>query len=288
MENRIHKIAVMDAVEGLRALPGNSIDLIVTSPPYWDLRHYSTEAQEIGHEKSKEAYITVLSLVFQQALTQLKPTGSVWVNIGETYRNGAPMHIPTLFMFSMLDNGYTLRNTVIWYKPDSMAESTTKRFSQKWEPFYWFTKRASPEYYFDEEASKMPVTRSFAERLTHKFNTDNEDVSRMRGLQGDASDKVEQYLAKGVNAGDVWIIPKDKDRTGHPAPFPVALASRPIVATCPRGGIVYDPFAGSGTTGVATYRLGGGRSFMGTDVSKEWADLGNARIEKERQEGSLF
>jgi DNA modification methylase len=288
MDSRLHKIVVMDAEEGLRSLPPHSIDLIVTSPPYWDLRNYSEHTKEVGHEKSVEAYITRLSHIFATAKAALKPTGSVWVNIGETYRDGRPLHVPTTFMFHMLEVGYTLRNTVIWYKPDSMSESTTKRFSQKWEPFYWFTHKDAPEYYFDLEASKIPVTRSFAERLEHKFNTDNEDVSRMRGLQGDASAKIEQYLAKGVNAGDVWMIPKDKDKTGHPAPFPVTLAARPIVTTCPRGGIVYDPFAGSGTVGVATYRLGGGRSFTGTDISEEWAALGNKRIEQERQEGSLF
>lgn len=285
LEDRLHKVVRLDAREGLFALPDSSIDCIVTSPPYFGLRQYTGDPREIGAEKDLEGFLSSMREIINIAREKLKPTGSLWLNMGDTYTDGSPLGVPWKLK-AFMDSKLQLRNTIIWYKPDSMAESTQRRFSQKWEPFFWYTR--SNDYYFNPEAAKIPVTRSFAERLEYKFNTTSEDVSRMRGLQGDVSSQVEQYLQKGVNAGDLWIIPKDKDRTGHPAPFPVALATRPIVATCPPGGLVYDPFAGSGTVGVATYRMGEDRAFTGTDISEEFIALANARITDEREQGVLF
>lgn len=285
LDDRKHKVVLLDAVEGLQALPPLSIDCLVTSPPYFGLRSYTNDPREIGKNTTFAKFLDSMEAIAKAAHNAMKVEGSLWINIGESYSGGEPMNVPWAVR-DRFAKYFKLRNTVIWYKPDSMAESVDRRFSQKWEPFFWFTK--SKHYYFNTQASKIPVTRSFAERLEHKFNTTDEDVSRMRGLQGDVSAKVEQYLAKGVNAGDLWMIPKDKDRTGHPAPFPVALATRPIVATCPPNGLVYDPFAGSGTVGVATYRMGEGRIFTGTDISEQFIDIAMTRITDEREQGTLF
>ncbi len=278
------EVVNVSAEEGIAALPAASVDCIVTSPPYWNLRDYGDNRQ-LGHEETPEHFINNLFGLFGLALSKLKDTGSIWVNLGDTYIDGEAQMIPQRFANEMRSL-YTLKNTIIWYKPDAMAESVQNRFSQKWEPFFWFVK--SEDFYFNPDALSIPVTKSFAERLEYKFNTSEEDVSRMRGLVGDASEKIEHYLQRGVNAGDVWIIPKDKDKTGHPAPWPVALAARPIVATCPPDGVVYDPFAGSGQTGIAVHRCGAGRKFIGTDVTPEWAELGNRRIKEERAQMELF
>lgn len=196
--------------------------------------------------------------------------------------------LPEEFARMMVNTrGWKLVNKVIWYKVDAMAESTQKRFSQKWEPFYWFAK--SDQYYFEPDAAKIPVKQSSVTRLEHKFNEGkSQDVSRMRGIIGDMTHKIDEYLQRGVNAGDVWPLVTNKERVQHAAPYPVSLCVRPIVACCPPGGVVFDPFAGSGTTGIATLRVGGDRVFYGTDINEKSVAEANERIKPDKLQGSLF
>lgn len=278
-----------DAREVLRGLPSLSIDLVVTSPPYFDLRKYCDDPREIGQEKNVYAFINSLLSVFDAVHPKLKDEGSLWVNIGDTYRNGQPLMIPEEFCRMMYKTrGWYIINKTIWYKVDAMAESTQRRFSQKWEPFFWFVKDPK-NYYFNAEAAKIPVKQSSVSRLEHKFNQGkSQDVSRMRGIVGDQSHKIEQYLQQGVNAGDVWALTTNKERVKHAAPYPVELCVRPIVACCPPNGNVFDPFAGSGTTGIATLRVGEGRKFLGTDINQESVEEANERLHPDKIQGSLF
>lgn len=284
-----NKVIHGDAREVLRDFPASSIDTIITSPPYFNLRNYTEgDEREIGVEGTLDEYITNLVSVFTTAWDALKPTASIWVNIGETYSEGVPLLVPEKFMYAMLNAGFSLINKVIWYKIDAMAESVERRFSQKWEPFYFFAK--DPDiYYFDPEGTKMPVKVSSVQRLEHKFNQGkSQDVSRMRGLMGDMSHKADAMLERGVNAGDVWAMPTNKVRVQHAAPYPVELCLRPVMSTCPQGGVVFDPFAGSGTTGIATLELGGNRTFYGTDINPLSVEEANERLSPQAMQPTLF
>ncbi len=269
--------------------PDDFFDLIVTSPPYWNLRDYTEgNVHEIGREPDPDTYVANLLSVFEKLKPHLKITGSVWVNIADTYRNG-PLEIPQRFSYLMRQlHGWHLANSVIWYKTDAMSESVNRRFSQKYEMFYWFVKNTE-FYYFNEQASKIPVSKSSVERLNYKFNeSKGTAVSRMRGMIGDMSAKAEQYLEKGVNAGDIWALPTNKEKVEHSAPYPVELIVRPIVACCPPGGKVFDPFMGSGTTGLAVVRMGEGRTFYGSELNPASVKEATERIKPELVQGSLI
>lgn len=279
-----------DSRELLRRLPDSSFDMCMTSPPYWNLRDYTKgNVNEIGREPTFEQYVQNLLGLFALVKRKLKPSGSLWVNLGETYREGRALGIPDLFDYYMRQiHGWYRVNKIIWAKPDAMSESTQRRFKQTWEPLYWYVKDMK-EYYFNAEAAKIPVKRSTVDRMSHKFYANKgTDVSRMRGMLGDMSEKVDMYLEKGVNAGDVWIIPTNKVRVKHAAPYPVELCVRPIVSTCPENGSVLDPFAGSGTTGVATHEVGGNRSFTGLELNSESAQEARERLSTHEIQPNLF
>lgn len=282
-----NQIICGDIREVLRDLSFLGIDCVVTSPPYWNLRNYTNTEREIGHEETIEAYLSALTGVFQTIGQHMNVDGSLWVNLGDNFKAGHPQLVPWRFMFKMVEQGWLLRNIVIWYKPDAMSESTTRRFSQKYEPFFWFTK--SEDYYFDFSAATVPCKISTVERLENKFyHNKGHDVSRMAGLIGDMSHKVDEYLERGVNAGDCWLINTNKERVEHVAPYPVELIVRPIVATCRRGGLVFDPFIGSGTTALSVARMGGDRRFLGTDIDPVAVAEANKRIAEEMAQGKLF
>lgn len=277
-----------DVRDFLREVPDLFFDLAVTSPPYWNLREYTGQANEIGLEKDIDAYLLNLLAVFDLLAPKLKDSGSLWVNIADTYRKG-PLEIPQRFSYLMRQTrGWHLINAVIWYKVDAQAESCKRRFSQKYEMFYWFVKDYD-KYYFNLEASKIPVTKATVERMNYTFNKGKgTDIARMRGMLGDQSEKIEMYLEKGVNAGDLWALPTNKDKVKHAAPYPVSLIVRPILACCPPEGNVFDPFMGSGTTALAVARMGEGRKYYGADINGDSVAEANERLHSELIQGQLL
>lgn len=249
--------------------PDNYFDLTVTSPPYFNLRNYTYKEKEIGREPTPEQFIQSLLTTFSIVKQKTKNSGSLWVNIADKYERG-PLQIPERFAYLMTHtHGWHLVNDVIWYKIDAMAESVTRRFSQKYEHFYWFVKDVD-EYYFNLEATKIPPKPATIARFDYKFNQGkSQEISRMRGMIGDMSQKADEYLKRGVNCGDLWTMPTNKRKVKHAAPYPIELVVRPIMACCPPGGIVLDTFMGSGTTALATIEMGEGRKFNGVDLNEE-------------------
>jgi DNA modification methylase len=282
-----NKIVLGEVGEVLRDLPFLGIDCVVTSPPYFNLRQYTDDPREIGREETIDAYIHKLVRTFRQISEHMNVAGSLWVNLGDNFDKGMPKLVPWRFMFAMLEDGWLLRNIVIWYKVDAMSESTQRRFSQKYEPFFWFTR--SEDYYFNYAAATIPCKISTVQRLENKFyHNKGHDVSRMAGMIGDQSHKIDQYLERGVNAGDIWPIMCNHEKVEHSAPFPVELVIRPIVATCPEKGLVFDPFMGSGTTALATSKMGEGRRYFGTDINPDSVLEANQRVADEVGQFKLF
>lgn len=163
----INKIYEGDVIEVLRGFPSNSIDVCITSPPYWSLRDYGVDGQ-IGMESTYVDYLKKLDEVFAEVKRVLKDSGSCWVNIGDVYskdrRIGVSKHsligLPDRFKINMIDSGWLCRNEIIWHKPNAMPSSAKTRFNTDYEKFYFFTK--SDSYYFNtqyEEAKTKPKQR---------------------------------------------------------------------------------------------------------------------------------
>lgn len=277
-----------DVREVVRGFPLSHFDLVVTSPPYWAQRRYTggRDSREIGMEGTPDDYVDHLVDVFHAIKPHLKDAGSLWVNIDDTYRDGGPVLILEKLLLQMAPE-WDLHNRIVWFKPDAPPESIKNRFATKYEFMYFWSKKGQKPY-FDKSLTNIPVSMATVERLAYKFNRSekHKDVLQVyEGMKGDLQEKAELYLEKGVDCGDVWIIPTNKEETEHIAPYPELLAARPILSACPEGGLVLDPFHGSGTTGVAALKLA--RHFVGIDVNPEAVAEANERT-KQWLEGNLF
>lgn len=253
-----------DAAETLSILESDSIDCIVTSPPYYGQRDYGVDGQ-LGLEKHPQLYIDKLVAVFHQAKRVLKTTGSLWVNIGDTYWSGkgrsqgidtkqkyrrfdrpqdkagerpwcSPKQlllIPHRFAIAMQMDGWIVRNDNVWYKPAPTPDPVRDRCALTHEYIFHFVKRR--KYYFNAEAIAIP---SHGKRATK-------------------------------TPPSVWTIPTAPSRKMHRAVFPEQLITLPLQATCPPDGILLDPFCGSATALAAALVQSKERKVIGIDISTE-------------------
>jgi DNA modification methylase len=262
-----------DALTILRTLPAESVHMVITSPPYWNLRDYHVAGQ-LGLEQSYDEYIAKLCNVFDEVKRVLRSDGTCWVNLADSYsgsngRYPSPLQtkarrfgyiipptprsdiprkslclIPFRFALEMVRRGWILRNTIIWHKPNVVPESVKDRFTVDFEYLFFFAK--SPHYYFQQqfEPSTQPLTRR--------------DRPAVR------------------NKRCVWVIPTKGFPGNHFAAYPETLLETPIEAGCPAGGIVLDPFLGSGTTALAAQRLG--RRWCGIELNPEYVQMAAGRL----------
>lgn len=148
----------------MKTLPEKSVDLIVTSPPYFQQRDYGVESQ-IGNEKEIDDYVSAMTEWGKQCLRVLKDTGSMFLNIGDKYEKKGLLMIPERICIALCSNGWVLRNKIVWYKPNHMPSSVKDRFCSTWEPIYFFTKNSdkyyNQEYFCDlDSLREKPVTQS--------------------------------------------------------------------------------------------------------------------------------
>jgi len=247
-----------DCQKLLKEIPDESIDLIITSPPYcmkkaYEDRHADTETFKALHEK-----------IFNNIYRVLKPGGSVCWQIGYHVTNSSiiPLDYLVYDIFTqrskMLEYPLILRNRIIWTFGHGL--NSTQRFSGRHEMILWFTK--GEEYKFDLDCVRVP--QKYPGKRYYKGDHKGE-------LSGNPY---------GKNPSDVWDIPNVKanhvEKTEHPCQFPVAVAQRLIRALAPKNGRVLDPFMGSGTTGVAA--MIEGRRFIGAELLREYYDIAVERI----------
>jgi len=288
----LNKIYCMDALEGMQQIPDNFIDLTITSPPYFNLRLYSNDNREIGREQTEEEYIENLIRIFIELRRITKPDGGFYLNVGDLYtENGQLRLIPYKIAERMKQIGWILRSHVVWFKPMCMPSSTKNRFSNVWEPVFQFQK--TDDYYFDLDSVRIPhkLTKG---QLAKKLLRDSRlsDKSKIE-LQSDKSKykklmetnkemdlplKKQQYHEKGRNPGNVWKIQLESENFSHTARYPLKLCERPILAGCPKDGIVFDLFTGSGSTQVMAKMLG--RRYLGFDINPEFVKIAIERLEK--------
>jgi DNA modification methylase len=288
MELQLDHTYVGNNLDTIRQFPDESIDMCVTSPPYYNLRDYGYVENQIGTEKSVEDYIKNLVAIFDEIKRALKPGGSCWVNIGDTHSGKSLLQVPSRFEIAMTGAGWLLRNEVIWSKVNPQPSSAKDRFNVSHEKFFFFTK--NEKYWFEQPRTIQK--ESSLRRIFSKNNMEKrKDVTNIGNKSGysissENQDKTYERLRKKVveegylpttPMRTVWDIPTKSLRGyGHFAVFPEELVITPVTACCPPGGIVLDPFMGSGTTAIVAKVFG--RHYIGTEIEQEYVDISKRRI----------
>lgn len=226
-----------DARQRLRELLAESVDCVITSPPYFRLRDYAAPGQ-LGRERSVGEWVEELRGVFRQLARVLKPEGSVWLNVGDGYSRhrawGAPpkglLAAPERLLLALMADGWRCRNKVIWAKPNPLPQSATDRLSATYEVVYLLVRGRS--YYFDLDAIRLGHRSAGAVGVPRPGERGRRYVGGNAGLGAlKAAGRVGH--PKGKNPGDVWELPTACSRGAHFATFPEALITRPLLASCP-------------------------------------------------------
>jgi site-specific DNA-methyltransferase (adenine-specific) len=269
-----------DAGEWLAQFSDGCLDLIVTSPPYYQQRDYAGSRQ-IGQEATPEGYIQRLVDVFREGRRVLRDTGTLWLVLGDKYANKCLLGLPWRVALALQEDGWYLRSDIIWHKPNAMPSAVKNRPTTDHE--YVFLLSKSDDYYYDIDAIREPhVTFTAESRMrggrNHFFKRDSTPEQGKNGgsanLHNGRWDQA--FHPKGRNKRTVWSIPLSKFREAHFAVFPEPLVADCIKAGCPAGGLVLDPFLGSGTTAVVARRLE--RHFVGIDCSPEYCEMARQRL----------
>ena len=262
-----------DAIEVLKTIPDQSINTCVTSPPYWGLRDYGIDGQ-VGIEETPEEYVAKMVEVFREVKRVLRNDGTLWLNLGDSYagncsqasnngragfgnprerlvnRKGEGLKpkdlvgIPWRVAFALQADGWYLRSDIIWHKPNPIPESVKDRPTKAHE--YIFLLSKSPRYYYDYEAIKEPVTS--------------------------------KQLGSTRNRRSVWTVPTRPFPEAHFATFPPELIEPCVLAGCPIGGVVLDPFVGSGTTLLVATRHH--RRSIGIELNPEYIKIAERRLKQ--------
>lgn len=300
------RIITADVLAGLAQLPADGVDCVVTSPPYWGLRDYGVEGQ-IGMEPTLAEHLEIMVRVFREVWRVLKPEGTLWLNYGDCYattpngRSAAATKeaggddrtfrdkpfstiggvlkakdlcmIPNRLAIALQEDGWWVRSEIIWAKPNPMPESVTDRPATAHEKVFLLTKSA--RYFYDAEAVRVPASESSVSRW-------QQDVASQDGSARANGGRKTNGNMKAVGGGEtrslrnVWDIPTAAFSDAHFATFPPALVETCIKAGCPKGGLVLDPFGGSGTTGLVADRLN--RDAILIELNPAYAAMARNRI----------
>jgi len=304
-----------DCLEVLRTLPDESVQCCVTSPPYWGLRDYGHDGQ-IGLESTPEAYVGRMVEVFREVRRVLREDGTLWLNLGDSYfastksdRNGLSsksnftctatkdgyerpvvhlspgslpikpkdlVGIPWRVAFALQADGWYLRQDIIWHKPNPMPESVTDRCTKAHE--YVFLMAKSQRYFWDADAVREPHAR-----LWDESNGGNLSSSGNHKANGSIRERHGKYPIPnplGRNRRSVWTVCTKPYSGAHFAVMPPDLVKPCILAGCPEGGVVLDPFVGSGT--VAAVAQDAGRRAIGSELNPEYCKLIAKRFKQRR------
>jgi site-specific DNA-methyltransferase (adenine-specific) len=320
-----------DSLRVLGTFPAGVIDCCMTSPPYWGHRQYSREG--IGLEADWRDYVGNLCAIVAEVKRVLKPSGSFWLNIGDSYQSKSLAGIPWRIALEMTDSqGWILRNSVVWHKVKGGPDNAADKLRNVHEYVFHFVKE--PKYYYDAGAIRSTPRKARVENgsvvsatgvsgvrykrqielstslsdeekkaafaaLDHILNevrmsrladfrmiirgrqrTTHSDSSQVSGRAKELAEKgfyFLRYHPDGSKPKDVWdIMPEDTQGRGtHYAPYPEDLCKIPILATCPKDGVVLDPFCGTGTTMAVAFHLG--RKSIGIDLAADYLEGAEAR-----------
>jgi site-specific DNA-methyltransferase (adenine-specific) len=301
-------IIVRDCLEALRKLPDESVHCVVTSPPYWGLRDYGISGQ-LGLESSFQDYLATMVEVFREVRRVLRKDGTLWLNMGDTYasawvcnrrnvvgngslENGKRANrpnrlgdglkekdlvgMPWRLAFALQADGWYLRSDIIWHKPNPMPESVTDRPTKAHE--YVFLMSKIERYFYDAEAVREDGVEPNRKRNDRIGGANGHTVRHSLGGMIGASAK--------RNKRTVWTIPTAPFPEAHFATFPPALVEPCILAGCPKGGIVLDPFGGAGTTALIAARLG--REAILIELNPQYAAMAERRLQADNNSVHMY
>lgn len=279
------------------AAEGVQVQTVVTSPPYWGLRNYNIDGQ-LGLEETPEEYVDNMVDVFNHVWNLLRDDGTLWLNLGDSYYNYRPgkqarqgensiagrevaevdsgkrsrkiiglkekdlVGIPWRVAFALQAAGWYLRMDIVWAKPNPMPESVKDRCTRSHEYVFHLSKK--PNYYYDAAAISEPAIYAGDDRGARTDNRRGTECNAMNGKTGERRNK-----------RSVWDVSTVPYSGAHFATFPPELIEPCILAGAPPGGIVLDPFFGSGTTGQVAQRLG--RQWIGCELNPEYVNLQDKR-----------
>ena len=272
-------ILIGDAKEKLKELETESIQSVITSPPYWGLRDYG-HAEQIGLEKNPNEYINNMVKIFDEVLRVLKKDGTLWLNIADSYssisdskiglKNKDLVGIPWMLAFALRMNGWYLRQDIIWSKPSPMPEPIKDRCTKSHEYIFLLTK--SSKYYFDYEAIREPRVST---GNNHQFG--GKKYNDPNNLIYDSVGSI--YKSDGMrNKRDVWNVASKPFKGAHFAVMPELLVEPCLLAGSKPNDLILDPFAGSGTVGVVAKKHN--RNFIGIELNPDYAKIANDRIDE--------
>ena len=296
-----------DCRNTLQQIPDKSVNCCVTSPPYFGLRDYGNDNQ-IGLENTPEDFVTSLVDVFREVHRTLSDDGTLWLNLGDSYYNYRPgkgqslvkqsvsrtsqdlpqecarrgnklkglkekdlIGIPWRVAFALQADGWYLRQDIVWSKPNPMPESVQDRCTKSHE--YIFLLSKSQKYHFDNEAIKENAKVTEEQKSTvfggKKYGNNESDEHRTKSGN--------QYIPDGKrNKRSVWEVSTKPYKGAHFAVYPPELIEPCILAGCPEGGTVLDPFGGSGTTAIVADR--NGRNAILCETNRDYVDIATDRI----------
>lgn len=283
-------------------MPDDFIDCVITSPPYFGLRDYGTDGQ-FGLEETPEMFVENLVKLFRDVRRVMKPTGTLWLNLGDSYAGnnsqasnngragfGNPRErivnrvgdglkskdligIPWMVAFALRSDGWYLRQDIIWNKPNPMPESVTDRCTKAHE--YIFLLSKSQKYYYDAEAIKEKSIWYGTDNRSDKGNIIYEG-KREKGESNKNGQHSFVTIDETRNKRSVWQVPTKPFKYAHFATFPEDLITPCVLAGCPKGGLIYDPFMGAGTT--AKVAIMHDRDYIGSELNPEYIEIANKRI----------
>lgn len=286
-ESAPHTVVTGHIADVSHHLPTEIARCVITSPPYFGHRTYSEgDERELGREDSVDEYVERLVKMLGQVRDQLYEDGTLWLNLGDTYRNKQLLGIPWRVALRMKDDGWILRSDIIWHKPNAMPSSVTSRPTVDHEYLFLFSKADSYQYNADairephvtfSSASKMKGGRNhFGKRDGTPEAGKNAGNNNLHDARWDQA-----FHPLGRNRRTVWSVPLGKFRGAHFAVFPERLVEPCILAGSSEGDLVMDPFAGSGTVGVVAKRLN--RRFLGVELVPEYATIARQRVDQTAQ-----
>ena len=293
----------------LSTLPEKSVQCCVTSPPYFGLRDYGVDGQ-IGLEQTPDEFVAELVSVFREVRRVLRDDGTLWLNLGDSYANDTKwggstsgkhvqaqhgnsgigrrrqntglkskdlIGIPWRVAFALQADGWYLRQDIIWHKPNPMPESITDRCTKAHE--YVFLLSKAERYFYDAEAAREQCSEDMQRRAAKghtrgaggKIDASRQDADTLRGEHAKVID-----VSNGRNRRSVWTVATRPYKGAHFATFPPNLIRPCVLAGAPFGGVVLDPFLGSGTT--AAVAVSEGRHAIGCELNPEYVALAQQRI----------
>ena len=297
-------VIVGDCLEVLPTLPEQSVNCVVTSPPYFGLRDYDVDGQ-IGLEETPAAYVAKMVEVFRLVHRVLRDDGTLWVNLGDSYSHGgcgardserwpkqsrndhmathqkkntglppkSLLGMPWRVAFALQDDGWILRQDIVWEKPAPMPESVKDRCTRSHEYVFMFTKRE--RYFYDADAICEPATHAgkIVTLGEKSLSRGQANGARVAASGNGTADSV--IVKETRNKRSVWRVSASPFPEAHFATFPPDLIRPMILAGCPSGGTVLDPFGGSGTTRQVAEE--NGRQAILIELNPEYAAMADRR-----------